>query len=414
MNEPTPKATIGALTTWYSGGTPDRSREDYWNGDIPWISASTLKEPEIRTSNQFITAPAVAAGSKMAPMHSTLLLVRGSALHSEIRAGMVVAPVAFNQDVKALAPKRGLVPKYLTHVIRGNESELLKLVTSAGNTAGVLDTKIVQAFEIYFPSESEQEALVEAFDDVDRLIASLEGLIAKKEAIQQGLMQQLLTGKIRLPGFTAPWRDLLLGDHVSYVKTVALSRAQLNSSSPLQYLHYGDIHTRSSTRLDAAIEDMPRVSRSLAGSAGRLQVGDLVFADASEDPEGVGKSVEIASVPTGGVIPGLHTIAARFDKAVLADGFKAYMQFIPKFRNSLLRLAAGTKVLATTRSYISGVTLPLPYVDEQLAIAQVLIDSDEELVSLRKRLAKAQAIKQGMMQELLTGRTRLPLMETAS
>ena len=92
---------IGSVTKWLSGGTPDRSRADFWAGSIPWISAFTLKTSEIYSSDQMITQIAVTAGSKMAPKGSTLLLVRGSALHKEIRAGFVVSPVAFNQDVKA-------------------------------------------------------------------------------------------------------------------------------------------------------------------------------------------------------------------------------------------------------------------------------------------------------------------------
>jgi type I restriction enzyme S subunit len=122
----------------------------------------------------------------------------------------------------------------------------------------------------------------------------------------------------------------------------------------------------------------------------------------------VGKAVEISAVPSEGVVPGLHTIAARFDKTVLADGFKAYLQFIPDFRKSLFRLAAGTKVLATTRSSISSVTLRLPPVDEQQAIAEVLIDADREIASLQACAKKARDVKQGMLQELLSGRTRLP------
>jgi len=116
-------------------------------------------------------------------------------------------------------------------------------------------------------------------------------------------------------------------------------------------------------------------------------------------------------VPSEGIVPGLHTIAARFDKAILADGFKAYLQFIPTFRNALLRLAAGTKVLATTRSYISSIIISLPDACEQRAIASVLADIDDELGVLQVRLNKAKAIKQGMMQELLTGRTRLLMKE---
>ncbi|MFY2629407.1 hypothetical protein, partial [Achromobacter dolens] len=74
----------------------------------------------------------------------------------------------------------------------------------------------------------------------------------------------------------------------------------------------------------------------------RLQNGDLIFADASEDMDGVGKSVEIQNATGIELVSGLYTIAIRFDKSVLADGFKAYIQFIPKFRVHLRQLAAGT------------------------------------------------------------------------
>jgi len=260
----------------------------------------------------------------------------------------------------------------------------------------------------------EQNRIGDALADADNLIAALERVVAKKQAIKQGMMQQLLAGTTRLPGFTAPWHETLLGDHVTYIKTVALSRAQLDSESPVRYLHYGDIHTRTKVRLDAAHEPMPRARSGLLRNAGRLQVGDLVFADASEDADGVGKSVEITAVPGDGVVPGLHTIAARLDKATLADGYKGYLQFNPEFREEILRLAAGTKVLATTRSFISSITLTLPNVDEQRAIAVVLGDADAEIQRLQARHAKAREVKQGLMQELLTGRTRLPVEENAS
>lgn len=224
-------------------------------------------------------------------------------------------------------------------------------------------------------------------------------------------MQQLLTGNTRLPGYEAPWPEVLLGNAVGYVKTAPLSRAQLDETSPLRCLHYGDIHTSDRVVLDAAHAPMPRASALLAAGAGHLRRGDLVFVDASEDSAGVGKAVEITSVPSAGVIAGLHTIAARFDKSVIADGFKAYVQFIPAFRTALLRRAAGTKVLATTRSHISSVVLALPDAEEQRAIARVPTDADSEIAALHERLHKAREIKQGMMQQLLTGRTRLPVAE---
>ena len=131
--------------------------------------------------------------------------------------------------------------------------------------------------------------------------------------------------------------------------------------------------------------------------------------DASEDIEGVGKSVEVKGLRGQQIVSGLHTIAARFRKHVLADGFKAYLQFCPAFRHHLRRLAAGTKVYATNRAHIASAEIPLPPLTEQQAIATVLSDMDAEIAALEHRLDKTHAIKQGMMQQLLTGSIRLPI-----
>ena len=146
-----------------------------------------------------------------------------------------------------------------------------------------------------------------------------------------------------------------------------------------------------------------------ARSLDRLDTGDLVFVDASEDIEGVGTSVEIKGLQGQQVVSGLHTIAVRFRKDVLADGFKAYLQFCPAFRHHLRRLAAGTKVYATNRAHIASAELSLPPLPEQQAIATVLSDIDSEIAALEHGLDKTRAIKQGMMQQLLTGTIRLPI-----
>ena len=190
---------LGKLVSFLSGGTPDRATTEYWSGAIPWISATTLKRIEVSTSDQFVTDRAVRAGSKMAPLNSTLLLVRGSALHSEVRASLVIAPVCFNQDVKALVPSVKLEPKFLTYSIHGNASRLLRLVTSAGNTAGVLDTKVLKDFEIWLPDRATQRHVISVFDDITTELKILSTRLDKARAIKQGMMQQLLTGRTRLP-----------------------------------------------------------------------------------------------------------------------------------------------------------------------------------------------------------------------
>jgi type I restriction enzyme S subunit len=393
----------GGSTVYKASGRPFlRSQNIGWGDlrldDIVYIDEathSTFLATEVRTGDVLLNI----TGS----------IGRSAVATPELDGGNV------SQHVCVIRLKPGRMDPYFVNAFllsRAGQDQIKMF--QAGGTRQGLNFQQVRSISVPDLPISQQRAIGAAGRDADDLISALERKIAKKQAIMRGMMQQLLTGKTRLAGFTGPWRDVLLGDHVNYVRSVALSRAQLDNQSPVRYLHYGDIHTRSIAKLNAANEPMPRASEVLLGNAGRLQVGDVVFADASEDLDGVGKSVEITAVPNAGVVAGLHTIAARFDQNVLANGFKAYLQFIPAFRQALLRRAAGTKVLAITRSFISSVTISLPDVDEQRAIAVVLDDAAAEIAQLEARLVKAQAIKQGMMQELLTGRTRLPVVEGAA
>lgn len=222
------------------------------------------------------------------------------------------------------------------------------------------------------PNISEQRAIATALSDADALIEALDRLTAKKRAIKQAAMQQLLTGQTRLPGFTGEWETKRLGDHVAFLKTGTNYRSELSEHGSVAYLHYGDIHVSPSVILNPNTVTMPRIESLKVRQLDRLEPGDLVFVDASEDLASVGKSVEIAATPPNGIVAGLHSIAARFDKSVLADGFKAYLQFCPVFVGTLRRLAAGTKVLATTRRHIASIEIALPIVSEQKAIATFL------------------------------------------
>ncbi|HCD6628999.1 TPA: restriction endonuclease subunit S [Pseudomonas aeruginosa] len=271
-----------------------------------------------------------------------------------------------------------------------------------------ISPKDIREFTLAVPrEETEQRAIATALSDMDALLDGLDRLIAKKRAIKRATMQQLLTGQTRLPGFSGEWEEKRLGDHLTFLKNGVNSRAELSYSEEVRYLHYGDIHGSSRVELNPANVEMPCLPRAKASRLDRLQNGDLIFADASEDMDGVGKSVEIKNAAGIELVSGLHTIAIRLDKSVLADGFKAYIQFIPKFRAHLRQLAAGTKVYATNRTHIASAELRLPDIDEQQAISALLTDMDAEITALENRHNKTRALKQAMMQELLTGRTRL-------
>lgn len=301
--------------------------------------------------------------------------------------------------------------------LRGFEARLLVAILHRWSDRGILANFVTQTSIAHLPRERfmlvpiprppqcEQRAITAALSDVDALLGGLDRLIAKKRDLRQAAMQQLLTGRTRLPGFHANWEVKRLGDHVTFLRHGVNSRAELTVDDPVRYVHYGDIHACRTGMLDPS--NLPRLPAANAKALDRLRDGDLILADASEDLAGVGKSVEICGVGDTELVSGLHTIAARFDKTVLADGFKAYLQFCPGFSGHLRRLAAGTKVYATNKANVANIEMPLPDIDEQTAIASVLGDMEAELSALEMRRDKTQALKQAMTQELLTGRTRL-------
>ena len=299
---------------------------------------------------------------------------------------------------------------------RGNDPKFVYYLYShidfarflSGSGVPTLNRNDIHKHRVPVPPPYEQCAIAEALSDVDGLLKALDALIAKKRAVKQATMQQLLTGKTRLPGFgRRKWTPRRLGHHVTFLRNGTNSRSELTSDGPVKYLHYGDIHASSSVYLDPLTAAMPAVPPECAASLDRLENGDLVMVDASEDLEGVGTSVEVKDLRDLKLVAGLHTIAARFDKSVLADGFKGYLPFCPELRTHLRRLAAGTKVYATSRTHLASAEIRLPDSNEQHAIATVLSDMDAETAALEQRRDKTRAIKQGMMQQLLTGRVRL-------
>ena len=170
------------------------------------------------------------------------------------------------------------------------------------------------------------------------MLAALETLIAKKRAIKQAAIQQLLTGATRLPGFSRAWRTNRLRDICTFLPTATNSRADLSENGDVHYIHYGDVHAHARPVMDCASSDLPRILRSRVGNAAELVDGDLVMVDASEDLPGVGKSIELQGVLGRTIVAGLHTILCRGNQDAWATGFKAYLQFLPPFRSALARV----------------------------------------------------------------------------
>lgn len=182
---------LGSITKWLSGGTPRKDVLEYWGGDIPWISANSMHSTRLADSELKITHLGLAAGSRIAPKDSILLLVRGGALHNRLPIGIATHDVAFNQDVKALAADKGKInPWYLLYWLMSQERFLLgSVVEFTGIGAGKLDTARMQALEVILPPLSEQENILEIIKAVDDKIVLLRETNTTLEAIAQALFK---------------------------------------------------------------------------------------------------------------------------------------------------------------------------------------------------------------------------------
>ena len=161
--------SMAECAKWYSGGTPRTSEPSYWGGDIPWISALSLKLPWIDDSDRRLTALGAENGTRLVPRATIIFVVRGSSLDGEFRIGLTQREVAFGQDCKALQARKGIDPAVLFIAIKSRTKEILQLVDHAGHGAGRLATDVLGRVKLWLPEEqftAEAAALLRPLVDI--------------------------------------------------------------------------------------------------------------------------------------------------------------------------------------------------------------------------------------------------------
>ncbi|MCL1620342.1 restriction endonuclease subunit S [Ralstonia pseudosolanacearum] len=302
-------------------------------------------------------------------------------------------------------------PRYVSYFLSSKRSQkLFRSLADSGAKAGMNLTTVRQIKVALPPTVNEQQAIAEALSDADALIEALEQLLAKKRQIKQGAMQELLTGRKRLPGFAEKWKTRALCDLFNFNGGFTASRDQLSIDGHC-YLHYGDIHTSNKSYIDVISEffEIPKLNIPLnkVRTSSLLKDGDVVFVDASEDDEGTSKHVVVINQGDIPLISGLHTITAKSKTDELANIYKMYCFQTPAVKAQFRFFAVGTKVSGVSKSNIGKITISVPSVEEQTAIATILSDMDAEIATLEAKITKARSVKRGMMQQLLTGKIRL-------
>lgn len=292
-----------------------------------------------------------------------------------------------------VTPKKETDIKFMSYVLYDMN---LNQYSESSAQPGLSVKKIL---ELEYPipkNKEEQTAIAKALSDVDSLISSLQKLIEKEKATKQGAMQELLTGKKRLPGFSEEWSKQQLGDICNIVNggTPSTSIAEFWNGKIL-WCTPTDI-TSCSTKYIYTTESKITESGLKASSATLLPKGALLLCSRATIGE-----VRIA----GNTICTNQGFKSLVVHQNISNEWLYYMVHVLK--SNMLEKAIGSTFLEISKKDLAELDIIVPEFTEQKAIAQVLSDMDSEIEQLEKKLAKYQQIKQGMMQELLTGRIRL-------
>ncbi|MGC0249822.1 restriction endonuclease subunit S [Pseudactinotalea sp. Z1748] len=297
--------------------------------------------------------------------------------------------------------------RFLFHYLNGQD--LTGLITGSGQPQIVRGP--LARLEILLPALSEQQRIAAVADEADDLIATLELVIAKKQAIKQGMMQQLLTGRTRLPGFMDRWSPVRLRDAGgTYGGLVGKTKEDFGTGSAT-FVTFMEVMqgVRLRGRRLAPVRVRPTERQN------RVLRGDVLFNGSSETPEEVALAAVVDYDPNPATYLNSFCFGYRLkthdqiDPTYLAHFFRSHQG-----REAVSVLAQGATRYNIAKTKLLDVAPLLPSIDEQRAIVTVLSDVEAEIEGLNARLTKARAIKTGMMQELLTGRTRLPVEEGAA
>ncbi len=246
------------------------------------------------------------------------------------------------------------------------------------------------------PTKVEQEAIAEALSEADALIGSLEQLLAKKRWIKQGAMQELLTGKKRLPGFSGEWEMKRLGDVVN--TDPENLGGDTNPDLVFNYIALEDVDRgflRSHS--EQLFANAPSRARRM------LRLDDVLVSTVRPNLQ----SHLLFRCEGGNWVCSTGFCVVRCRKGVTHPGYVFFHLFANYVNRQIEALLTGSNYPAINSCDVRALEIPFPAYTEQTAIAAILSDMDAEIAALEARLAKAHHLKQGMMQELLTGRIRL-------
>ena len=394
-------ASLDEVALRGSGHTPDKKHAEYWAGTIKWISladSAALDHLYIEDTSAKVTPEGIANSSAVIHPAGTVVLSRDAGVG---KSAIMRTEMAVSQHFMAWRCGPELDNRYLYYWLQAAKPQFERIAN--GSTIKTIGLQYFKGLRLPKPPLPEQRAIATALSDVDALLEGLTRLIAKKRDLKQAAMQQLLTGQTRLPGFQGGWEVRTLGDlGTTYGGLTGKTKADFGAGEA-RYVTFMNVMTN--VVIDCATFD--RVRMWPGESQNHVIRGDLLFNGSSETPEEVALCALLtAEVPH--LFLNSFCFGFRLRDDARADGLFLTYYLRSKLGRELMKsLAQGSTRYNLSKIALLKASLLLPSHPEQTAIAAVLSDMDAELSALEARREKTRALKQAMMQELLTGRTRL-------
>ena len=372
------------FATIATGSTPPTTDASNYGDEFLFVSPVDLGETKHVTRTEKKLSKKGFSLSRRFPKNSVLFVCIGSTIG---KCGVASIELTSNQQINAVLPAPAFSSDFLYYALCAAAPRIKSL---AGEQAVPLINKS-QFSEtlVTLPTLPEQRAIATALSDVDALLGALDRLVAKKRDLKQAAMQQLLTAQTRLPGFSGEWEVAKFGE-IAAIRNVKIVASATPAGTPCVEL---DGLSQGTGQLLGTVE------ASGASSKYAFKSGDILFGRlrAYLRKYWLATFDGICSTEIWPLIPRDERLRSAFLHLIVQTE-----EFV-----EAAGVAYGTHMPRSDWSVLRNVQIQLPSPLEQTAIAAVLADMDAEIAALEARRAKTRDLKQAMMQELLTGRTRL-------
>lgn len=382
MREGWKNVPLSELASFHSGGTPNKGRETYWGGPIPWVTVKDMKVMRLNGVGESLTK-AGANTVRVVPAGTVLVLVRGMGLFKDLPVVLCNRPVTFNQDIKALVAKKGVDSEYLAFALIARKSDILRHVDSAGHGTGRLDTDLLKSTPLPLPPLPEQRKIAEILRTWDEAIEKLTALRTAKEKRLHSLREKLTY-------FDAQGEPVRLGD-VSEEVTKRNGGGLLGREMVMGVTNSrGIVPMREQT----IAEDISRYKvvppQAFAYNPMRINVGSIAMNEA-EEPILVSPDYVVFACLQGRLSP----------------DFLNHLRNTKWWSHYINSGGSGSVRQRTYYADLAAMKVPLPNFERQCRIADVLNTGRRDVEMTTIEIDALTRQKRGLMQKLLTGEWRV-------